>query len=702
MISMWGGVLMIIEKGHFSYIADREQKNIDFKVGEEFTNPDLSINSYIADVDGGYILMVDINSALEIELQDISLEVPVEISNYDRIFLNGFQTGTESREFHKNESIPKLNMLVWSMRKQYGDYTIYEGTGKPGKFQSWTYTYIKDIHENFLFWGSISEINGYTMFEFDAQKNIMLIKKDIAGKYSGGEFAAIELLVDKGSEEKVFSDYFKAIKESQEINFNSGIGEEFTDGFQDKYIGSFDKLSSPRDCIAWTSYNTYNSNISEEIIIRNLENYSNKKIPLDIFQIDDGYQEAVGDWLNVSKNFPSGMKSIADRIKEKGYKAGIWLAPFVCEKKSVIFNKHKDWFLNDEKGKPEKVGHNPDWNGSFYALDFYNHSVREYIKEVLNTVLNDWGFDFIKLDCLYAVAYKHRKGRNRGTIMYEALRFLRSIADNKIILGSGVPLGSAYGLVDYCRVTSNVSPKWEDDMLNSMHYRERNSTINSLVTLIGRRHLNGNVFYNAADAFILSAQNNKLNTEQTYTLFLLNVLFGSLIYIGDNIEDYSVEEMKRFLSMFPVKDRIIRRVTYEMGCNKIEFSIEDRDYIAYVNLEDKEVAVVLEEGLYHSPEHGFINNKIQIKLKPFQSECFIKVGADYKVAGSYGHMFPGCEVDRIEYSDGELNVKFSEKLMDYCEVYIKVPDKRDIIVNGKLVKPSQVYDINIVKVVKEM
>lgn len=697
---MQGGVLMIIEKGHFSYIASREQKNIDFIVGEEFTNSDLSLNSYIVDIDEGYILMVDINSAHEIELSDIVLEVPVEISNYDRIFLNGFQTWTESREFHKNEAIPKLNMLVSSMVKYYGDYTIYEGTGKPGRFPSWTYTYIKDIHQNLLFFGSISEINGYTMFEFDSQKNMLYIKKDVAGRYSCGSFGAVELLVSKGSEEKVFSNYFKAIKESQEINFQTDIGGEFSDGLKNKYTNPASKLSSLKNCIGWTSYNTYNANISEEIILRNLDNYSKRNIPLDIFQIDDGYEEAVGDWFNVNKNFPNGMKYIADRIKEKGYKAGIWLAPFICEKKSEIFNKHRDWFVNDDKGKPDKVGYNPEWSGNFYVLDFYNHDVRKYIKEVLNTVINDWGFDVIKLNNLYAVAYKHRKGRNRGVIMYEALRFLRSIVGDKIILACGVPLGSAYGIVDYCRVTSNTSPKWEDDMLNSMHCRERNSTINSLVSLIGRRHLNGNVFYNAADAFLLSAKYNKLNTEQEYTVFLLNVLLGGLVFIGDNLEDYSVEEMKRFLSMFPLRERNIKSVTYEMGCNKIEFSIEDREYAAYVNLEDKEVTLMLEEGLYHSPEHGFINNKTQIKLKPFQSKCFIKVGDNYKVAGSYGHMFPGCEVDKIEYSNGELFVKFSDKLKDYCEVYIKVPDKRDIMVNGKLVRPSQVFDINIVKAVK--
>ena len=47
---------------------------------------------------------------------------------------------------------------------------------------------------------------------------------------------------------------------------------------------------------------------------------------------------------------------------------------------------------------------------------------------------------------------------------------------------------------------------WEDKRLKMLRYRERVSTVNSLISAIGRRHLNGKVFWNDPDVFILRAQ----------------------------------------------------------------------------------------------------------------------------------------------------------------------------------------------------
>jgi isocitrate dehydrogenase len=119
----------------------------------------------------------------------------------------------------------------------------------------------------------------------------------------------------------------------------------------------------------------------------------------DIFQIDDGYQTAVGDWLSIDlKKFPHGIAPICEKIHQKGMLAGLWLAPFVVEKDSSVYKEHQDWILKDSTGSPLAAGCN--WSGSF-ALDIYNEDVRAYLKEVFDTVLNVWGFDLVKLDFLY-------------------------------------------------------------------------------------------------------------------------------------------------------------------------------------------------------------------------------------------------------------------------------------------------------------
>ena len=157
-------------------------------------------------------------------------------------------------------------------------------------------------------------------------------------------------------------------------------------------------------------------------------------------------------------------------------------------KRSLLYKNHPEWALKN-------AGFNPGWSGRFAVLDFYNEEVRDYLRKVFKTVFNEWDYEVVKLDFLYAVALIQREDKTRGQIMYEAMSFLRELAGNKIILGCGVPLGAAFGLVDYCRIGSDVSLTWEDKLLKRLHYRERVSTINSLTSTIGRWHLNGRAFY---------------------------------------------------------------------------------------------------------------------------------------------------------------------------------------------------------------
>lgn len=70
------------------------------------------------------------------------------------------------------------------------------------------------------------------------------------------------------------------------------------------------------------------------------------KSDIDIFQIDDGYQSATGDWLTIdNKKFPNGMKSVADKIHSTGMLAGLWLAPFGAEFTSKTATQHHDWLI---------------------------------------------------------------------------------------------------------------------------------------------------------------------------------------------------------------------------------------------------------------------------------------------------------------------------------------------------------------------
>jgi len=298
----------------------------------------------------------------------------------------------------------------------------------------------------------------------------------------------------------------------------------------------------------WTSWYNYYENINEKIILENVAAFHTKMESIDIFQIDDGYESAVGDWLTIkSAEFPSGMKYLADKIHENGFKAGLWLAPFVCETKSEVFANKKDWLLKDTQG--ELVCGGGNWS-KFYALDIYHPEVQAYLKHVFHVVLDQWGYDMVKLDFLYAISLISYKNKSRGQIMCDGMELLREWVGDKMILGCGVPLGPAFGKVDYCRIGCDMGLDWNGSKLMQLLHRERVSTYHSMMNAIYRRQLDKRAFMNDPDVFLLRDTQIKMTQDQRNLLATVNYFFGSLIFTSDKISDYTesvYQEFKRYM-----------------------------------------------------------------------------------------------------------------------------------------------------------
>lgn len=77
---------------------------------------------------------------------------------------------------------------------------------------------------------------------------------------------------------------------------------------------------------------------------------------VNTFQVDDGYQTAVGDWLSVdSKKFPFGMRRVADAVHQRGLKAGLWLAPLQYKRMPIWQRSTRaGWWQT--KGQPADGG----------------------------------------------------------------------------------------------------------------------------------------------------------------------------------------------------------------------------------------------------------------------------------------------------------------------------------------------------------
>ena len=431
-----------------------------------------------------------------------------------RIFLNGYQSWTECREYFKDEVLKGVDHIPSPIEKKfslaaYGDYTFTRYSNEYGCLHGFSYGYIRHGIGEYELIGSLNENNGFTVIRTDTARNKIIIYKDCSGYDITDSFGGLDIFFGSGEENAVFDRWFELM----------GI-----------------KPPAAKPVFGYTSWYRHYQNINEQRIADDLDGLKSAPIKADIFQIDDGYQCAVGDWLKVDTGkFPDSMGAIAEKITSEGLTPGIWLAPFVCEEKSDIFRNNKEWLLLDENGMPVKGGSN--WSG-FYALDIYNPEVRNYLKNVFHVIVDEWGFKLLKLDFLYAACMIPRKDKTRGMIMHEAMEFLRELAGNARILACGVPLASAFGIADYCRIGPDVSLDWNDKIYMQNLHRERPSTKNTVLCSVFRRHLNGRAFINDPDVFLLRDTETTMTHPQKRCLAEINALSGGVLFTSDNFSEY--------------------------------------------------------------------------------------------------------------------------------------------------------------------
>lgn len=482
-------------------------------------------------------------------------------------FANGWQSWSPSQEYRRNDvnndslRHPRLNRRGRKLAALYGDYGL-ASYGKPGVFHSWSFTYFRKSGSHFIeLYGSRSEVNGFTGFEADMQNGRFTIFKDIDG-----------LQLEAGQSYTVF-DIFR-------------IEDEYNRAFR-KYFFGFIHVREPRleRVAGYTSRYNSSRKVNEKILLRDLNGLDRVRDEVQIFQIDQGWEKAVGDWLTPERRkFPHGIHAVVENIHAKGYQAGLWLAPFCAGVNSKLARQHPDWLLRDSTTGKKFLAHGH--GDTAYALDIYNPEVRDYLTEVFHTVLDEWEFDAVKLDFLYTACVQPRLGKTRGQLMCEAVDFLKVLCGDKLILGCGVPLGACWGTFDACRIGPDSSynffgSSWSRQLTSD----ETPSARNAMVNAIFRRGLDGCAFANDPDVFFLRHDDVKYSLPQKLLVARIADITSSVIMISDDVSEYDERSVKYLYYFFREKNTRPRYAEFEGEDRvKIVFAEEGEEKILRVNL----------------------------------------------------------------------------------------------------------------------
>lgn len=313
----------------------------------------------------------------------------------------------------------------------------------------------------------------------------------------------------------------------------------------------------------WCSWYHYYQKIQVPDVLENIQaaRALRHRLPLDLIQLDDGFEHAVGDWLAFSPNFLQGVAPLAGEIKNQGFTPGLWLAPFIVDPRSSLARAHPDWLLRGRLNRPVNAGYT-FWGTFATALDLTHPAALDYAAQVTRTAAREWGYPFLKLDFLYAAALPGKRRdptRTRAQILRRGLEALRQAAgEDCFLLGCGCPLGSAIGLVDGMRVSSDVSEEWEPSYAGIhtffRHEPDFPSARNAIHNSLTRAFLHRRWWLNDPDV-LLPGPGLTLNDAEFETLATVTALTGGLLLVSGKLAEITPQRIRQWSSLLPLIDQ---------------------------------------------------------------------------------------------------------------------------------------------------
>ncbi|MHA2295684.1 MAG: glycoside hydrolase family 36 protein [Candidatus Hodarchaeales archaeon] len=303
----------------------------------------------------------------------------------------------------------------------------------------------------------------------------------------------------------------------------------------------------------WCSWYYYYLDISNAELLKNVKYFERSpNISLDMLQLDDGYFTAIGDYTSFNDKFPSGISEFVDLVHEQGKAAGIWIAPFFAAVDSHLFQEHPEWFLRSKKDQ-ELLPVCYNWNQVEYALDLTRADVQEHVRNLIQTIVNEWHCDFIKIDFVYAASVfeslYHDKGLTRAQIYRKGIKLIReAMGDQNYLLGCGAPLSASIGLVDAMRVSMDTKEIWETG--NELEYGEP-CLKGALITSIYRSFMYQKFWINDPDCLIVRKINSKLTEDELKLQLTVFGLTGGQLLLSDDMEKLEEDRFELALKLVP-------------------------------------------------------------------------------------------------------------------------------------------------------
>jgi alpha-galactosidase len=303
-----------------------------------------------------------------------------------------------------------------------------------------------------------------------------------------------------------------------------------------RYAGIGSIRPAPR---IWCSWYHYFTQVTEADMIENLDAMDRLELPVEVVQLDDGYQSEIGDWLTLSDRFDS-LADLAARIRDRGRRAGIWVAPFLLGARSATLREHPDWAVGGAS-----AGHN--WDQDLYGVDTTHPVALAWLTEVFST-LRGLGFDFFKIDFVYGAALpgtRHDPGLTPVQAYRQGVSAIRAAVGDAYVLGCGAPILPSIGLVDGMRIGADIALHYEPERGDMTQPSQRTATMNG----VARAYQQGRFWVNDPDCLVARPEVERREDWAEHV-----ARYGGLRGSSDRLaalDDWGLETTRRTLATVP-------------------------------------------------------------------------------------------------------------------------------------------------------
>lgn len=443
----------------------------------------------------------------------------------------------------------------------------------------------------------------------------------------------------------------------------------------------------------------YGLTVTYQDVISNLREIEKRKLPFDVYQVDEGWEITLGEW-SPNKKFPKSMKTVADEIRAAGLTAGIWTSPFIAHATASVWKEHPEWMLRDKNGN----AYDFPMNDTVYKVfDITNPATWEYFTRLYHRLTFDWGYTYHKLDFTRAaVIYEdgdfYDKTITLPQAYYRAVAAIRKgMGEDSFFLMCGGLYDPIIGLVDGQRMGSDVLSMWVSDV-----NRDGKAQPFTIKQNLLRFYMN-EWWGNDPDALMVRRRTEMdrglrltlglLSDEEVKTTTVNQYVGGGLMCSTEPLMEIDEERLSQLKHVLPIVDtktrvrdlfhcgrfpeEVLVDVTEHSWRNLVQFNWQDQQEkpAGFTVPGEKDYAGEYLVAEFYSGQvfrHKKAGDRVDAGLIPPHGCAVFKIERENNqiphIIGSDGHYSMGGEIRTLKAEDGDLVLEMSA-LFDWPTTY---------------------------------